>query len=271
MFNKFFYKAVVSLLAFFFGFAAKVAAQYGVIENTFLFKGKVLDAQTLKPIPEAEIQCKTLYSELRTKADSTGIFSLQTYRLYNDSLHIHAVDSDDTNHGEYLEKDSTFILRKEDFVLDKNYSHWQMNAVYNNDLVVLMSSKIAKHEPKHDTMISETTLATKDTIEATTLVSIPIQENDTSLLSSGAENYTEIFVFPNPTEGKLNVQINEKVSGKMYLKLFSEELQILCEKEVEMQDGQHSLQIDMSGIAKGSYFLIIESNRKKWVKKIVKM
>ena len=267
MIARLFNKSLVSILAFLFGFAAKVAAQYGVIENTFLFKGKVLDAQSLKPIPEAEIHCKTLYAEQRTKADSNGNFSLQTNRMYEDSLHLQAFDND----GMYLEKDSTFIIRKEDFVFDKNYSHWKLNALYNQVLVMLLPSQIIKEKYKRDTILSESILAAADTFLSTTDVAITILENDTSQLLSKTNNYSEIFVFPNPTEDKLYVQINEEVSGEIYLKLFSDELQIVWRKEVNLQDGQHTLQLDVSGFAKGSYFLMVESNRKKWVKKIIKM
>jgi hypothetical protein len=134
-----------------------------------------------------------------------------------------------------------------------------------------MDPKITKYELKIDTIKPQMQSVIVDTTDYTTIEPSLIFPNDTSHKISNSGYLSEISVFPNPTEDKFTVQINSVESGNINLKLFSDELQLLWKMETEITQESHSFQVDISGFAKGSYFLMIESNRKKWVKKIVKM
>lgn len=74
-----------------------------------------------------------------------------------------------------------------------------------------------------------------------------------------------IDIYPNPTSGVIQVDLNENTSGK--IELYSFEGKLVFSKELN-QDNQ--VTIDLSGFSKGVYLAKVNTNNKVVVKKIIK-
>ena len=83
---------------------------------------------------------------------------------------------------------------------------------------------------------------------------------------SGLDN--AISIFPNPTDGHTSVSIDLPTSTPVRLALFNAMGQVV---QAEQLNGQESYlhQLDLSGFAKGVYYLEVSTDSNKAVKKIV--
>ncbi len=83
---------------------------------------------------------------------------------------------------------------------------------------------------------------------------------------------SNISLFPNPAKEKLNLKINTTETGVLTAKLFSicgqEVQQVLTNKE--LVNGENTLSFDINkGIPAGVYFMELNFNSKKYVRKVV--
>ncbi len=92
-------------------------------------------------------------------------------------------------------------------------------------------------------------------------------EDATSGLTEAQPGSFKIECFPNPTSGNLNILFNElPESGKINIRLEDLVGKIIMSQELGVSK---KLQLDLSDISSGIYFLNIEVGRKSVVKKIV--
>ena len=74
-------------------------------------------------------------------------------------------------------------------------------------------------------------------------------------------NANNISIYPNPTNGFLNIKVNGLANEKCKIILTNTLGQILNEKEFETKNNSNETQIDMKNLSSGIYFLSITSNK----------
>lgn len=85
---------------------------------------------------------------------------------------------------------------------------------------------------------------------------------------NGASN---ISIYPNPTNGLLNVNVNGLSSEKCKIILTNTLGQVLNEIEFKATNNSIETQIDMNGLSNGIYFLAVSSNKIKQIFKVQKL
>jgi hypothetical protein len=79
----------------------------------------------------------------------------------------------------------------------------------------------------------------------------------------------DIRLYPNPTSGKLNLQFNTAADARVELKLMTVTGQEALNYTYSHSGGQFMKEIDLSGRAKGVYFLEINAAGARSVHKVV--
>lgn len=82
------------------------------------------------------------------------------------------------------------------------------------------------------------------------------------------KNGISVSVFPNPNQGRFNVELNSGVSGEMKLQVTTITGQVVFEKIIENLTGNLTEMIDLSTQPKGTYQLTIRSESAEWKQKI---
>ena len=88
----------------------------------------------------------------------------------------------------------------------------------------------------------------------------------------GASNVSDLKAFPNPTNDKLNVEMDSKWEGKGTLNIYDSKGSVILSKPVDLFKGFNSFNLETSKWINGNYYLIIQGN--DWaseVQTIVKM
>lgn len=70
----------------------------------------------------------------------------------------------------------------------------------------------------------------------------------------------KVNVFPNPTSGKLNIQTESNKNTSAVLLLTDVPGRVLLREEIRLTSGLNTREIDLTGYAKGVYFLTLRSN-----------
>jgi Concanavalin A-like lectin/glucanases superfamily/Secretion system C-terminal sorting domain len=86
-----------------------------------------------------------------------------------------------------------------------------------------------------------------------------------------ANTKTEISVYPNPVNNKIQVQAYFIKEADALVKIITSDGKIALQKTIKIQAGNNSFPIDLSNMEKGNYFLQIETLEEKYVKEIVKL
>lgn len=81
---------------------------------------------------------------------------------------------------------------------------------------------------------------------------------------------TYVVIYPNPTNGIVNIDYNIENNSTVLIRLTNVQGQIISETKVEKTDGMQSDIIDLSSQANGFYFLNIISEKASYTSKIVK-
>jgi hypothetical protein len=82
-------------------------------------------------------------------------------------------------------------------------------------------------------------------------------------------SFNQFEVFPNPTEGVINFEINVTASGSAIVSVSNFLGQIIYEQHKNFVKGKHKEQLDLSGFAKGFYTVSIIAGNKKLTQKIL--
>jgi hypothetical protein len=99
-------------------------------------------------------------------------------------------------------------------------------------------------------------------------VNIPFQVIVDNALGLNDNEFSGLLVYPNPNYGIINIVSNNSLSHAITKIVDLRGRVILDKKPIILNTS--SLQIDISTLSKGSYFLIIESEKNKIVKQIIK-
>ncbi len=81
------------------------------------------------------------------------------------------------------------------------------------------------------------------------------------------ENLALLTVYPNPTNGLLNIKRNFNAQGIFYLKIFNIKGELLLEDNIE--NGTYEKQLDLTSFAKGTYLLMVMKNRQEQTRQFV--
>jgi hypothetical protein len=77
-------------------------------------------------------------------------------------------------------------------------------------------------------------------------------------------------MFPNPTTGKFHLQFNSSnATGKVAVTITTVTGQHVMQMEYDHKAGQFDKEIDMSKMARGVYFVELQSNGEKAMQKLV--
>ena len=76
-----------------------------------------------------------------------------------------------------------------------------------------------------------------------------------------------IFLSPNPTTNKLNLQIKKIATTKLTYQILATDGRVLLQNTITSQP---NFEIDVSTLPAGLYFLQLQDERQQWVKKFVK-
>lgn len=79
----------------------------------------------------------------------------------------------------------------------------------------------------------------------------------------------EVQVHPNPTNGKINIDIQLDENAKLKARLYNQAgIMIMDLFEETFESGEHQRQYDVSELRSGQYFLNIELDGERMVRKV---
>lgn len=78
-----------------------------------------------------------------------------------------------------------------------------------------------------------------------------------------------LSIFPNPTEGILNLEVQAEQKGKMELLLLDSHGKLMLRDDLEMQEGLNAFVYDLNGFSAGLYFLVLRNENGVWKRKVL--
>jgi hypothetical protein len=97
-----------------------------------------------------------------------------------------------------------------------------------------------------------------------------LTKNADLVLSDIEEENQQVQIFPNPFGDKINISITNSYIGKIHITILNTIGQIVWENS-NISDGQTKLEVDLSSMSSGIYFIQIENNQGRTIKKVLKM
>jgi Secretion system C-terminal sorting domain/Carbohydrate esterase, sialic acid-specific acetylesterase/Viral BACON domain len=90
-------------------------------------------------------------------------------------------------------------------------------------------------------------------------------------ISAFEEVEKPILVYPNPTNGKVNVEFSLENAEDVWINLYNSQGRSMDLKNIEGKEGNNSIELDIKHYPAGTYFINLQSSQKREVKKIVKI
>lgn len=100
------------------------------------------------------------------------------------------------------------------------------------------------------------------TLQAVGCPSTPLSTNEIKILKAS--------VYPNPTNGMVNISYNLKNASSISLRITNIQGQTIQEVKMDKSNGSHTETIDLSSFSNGMYFISINSINENYTAKIVK-
>jgi hypothetical protein len=79
-----------------------------------------------------------------------------------------------------------------------------------------------------------------------------------------------VTTFPNPVESLMRVRVSGLPAGQLQLRLRNVLGQSLWENSLMHHGNTLEMQVDMQNLAKGMYFVELESEGRRWVQKVLR-
>jgi putative lipoprotein (rSAM/lipoprotein system) len=267
-------KSLASLMAMIFGFSATVAAQYGAIETTYKINGNINDYLSDVPLKGIKVSMKANdLLKTTTQSDSLGHFEFEVNGWgVDNTYYFNAEDIDGAaNLGSYLPKDTSLQLDYADFQQTEPRGHWQIERKCRYEV----NLRLPKAEVATDTVdppVKPT--AGKDSIHPELIVlpkdTLPVVAPEVTT-EIPLEDWTMAEVYPNPTNGLVEIVIESRMAEEISLQLYDDNYKALFEKTEHLQIGSNQFTVDLKGYPAGNYFLMVIRRDNRMVKKIVKI
>jgi hypothetical protein len=92
--------------------------------------------------------------------------------------------------------------------------------------------------------------------------------NDNACCGTSVDATGQLQLYPNPTNGKLNVSFNDQQKGNIILTITSMNGQLVYSESIDNFNGIYSKQVDLSNVAKGLYLVRINTEKQTYSSKI---
>jgi hypothetical protein len=99
---------------------------------------------------------------------------------------------------------------------------------------------------------------------------LPTVTNNMTVIGP-AEEETVTIVYPNPTNGKVEIVINSAKEENISLQLYDDAFKVLLVRSERLVAGNNQFTLDLNTFASGNYFLAVIRRDKKIVNKIIKL
>ncbi|MES2703270.1 MAG: T9SS type A sorting domain-containing protein [Bacteroidota bacterium] len=96
------------------------------------------------------------------------------------------------------------------------------------------------------------------------------QDEPTAPFAEVAEK-TDVVVFPNPTSGTFNLQMDDQTEGTVHVIIYNQGGQACKQYEFQKMGGKYTQQMDISGLPNGLYIAEIVHGNERTSKKIIKV
>jgi hypothetical protein len=91
----------------------------------------------------------------------------------------------------------------------------------------------------------------------------------TGVLEANNSEVNKLFVYPNPAHDLVNIELPGEESGKYAVSLYSVDGKLINALAVQKQN-QQPLPLDLSGVEKGFYIVIVSKDNKVWSSRVVR-
>ena len=88
-------------------------------------------------------------------------------------------------------------------------------------------------------------------------------------LSTNSFEVNNTFIYPNPTNGTIHIQINTATSDDVNVQLFDIQGRRVFENSFESNSGVFNKAVNLGALAQGVYFLDVQQGNKKATKRII--
>jgi len=110
-----------------------------------------------------------------------------------------------------------------------------------------------------------TNIFSYQTLQTVSCPTTPLSNNDLSLNPS-----TTVKVYPNPTNGIVNINYNIENATNIMLSVTNIQGQLISKTKLEKGSGLQTESIDLSSLSKGLYFISINSGNENYTSKVIK-
>jgi len=252
MFTRLFAKTL-SLLGFMIGFTSEVLAQYGAPVYFFTVKGSVKDIECQNPVKNAKVKLIDRNSNAQYDAvtDSLGNFTfMQESEGYYPEYHIKIEDADGKSNGQFKSVEGPLDAKK-----------WRSTWHHNPDTIpgdIYLVEYISGSPCKtHDTTLEPEPEPTKEPepeVVAQDTATLP-QEEPVLPQNSTEEFFTNVNLFPNPNSGRFAVEFTLLNQAATDVYIFSSDGALIYNMSQYAQKGGNHFDLDIDGLAPGTYFI----------------
>jgi hypothetical protein len=85
------------------------------------------------------------------------------------------------------------------------------------------------------------------------------------------EEWTLTEVYPNPTNGIVEILIDAKLAEEISLHLYDDTYKLMFQRTLQLQAEDNHFQVDLKSYSAGNYFLVLIRRDNRIVKKIIKL
>lgn len=256
---------MASLLALIFGFAAKVAAQYGCIENYYKINGRVMDKESLQPLPNVKI---TLSSNndyhSQSQSDSSGNFSSHVSLNNQESYYKISANTHNINNSSsaYLPKDTLIVLNRSMFVVEENSSRWHIISSKPEILNIYLEKERKRNADSGSILLHPAdSLNIKDNISDEFTIQNQLTDSSSLLFE----------VYPVPTNSEVTIYIRSEKRSDGKLMIFDQTHSLVYQNQIELHPEDNYFRIDMIPFPPGVYVFVILSDKKSGSRKVIRL
>ncbi len=172
---------------------------------------------------------------------------------------------DENGNVETFSEDSLIIIKN--FDLDGKNREEEMKLI--EEELKILTEDFKKESGKNGEMNREIRIIVTKQIEVKSLSSDDKDAMPKSLKKANGNEFDKLTLTPNPSRDFINIQYQNDSKSPLKIKIYDLKGQLITEEEKTVIDQQMNIQMDLSKLQKGVYFLHLEQGKKSEVRKIV--